>query len=95
MMLNGLNSARARLGAIVRNSVALAMLASSGASAAVTALVILVMLPSAVDAQVTRLTGSSLTVMGSDSRPGMTAEVGPPGGGILRVFGTDGKTIRL
>jgi hypothetical protein len=71
------------------------MLVSSVVSAAVTALVVLAMLPSAVDAQVARLTGSSLTVMGSDGLPGVTAEVGPPGGGILRVFGSDGKTVRL
>jgi hypothetical protein len=25
----------------------------------------------------------------------VTAEVGPPSGGILRVFGSDGKTVRL
>ena len=60
-----------------------------------TALAILAMLPSAVDAQVARLTGSSLMVVGSDGLPGVSEEVGPPGGGILRVFGSDGKTVRL
>ena len=79
----------------MRSTVVLSVFASSVVSAAVTALVILAVLPSAVDAQVARLTGSSLTVVGSDGQPGVTAEVGPPGGGILRVLGSDGKTVRL
>jgi len=79
----------------MRRTIALSMLASSLVSTAVTALIMLALLPSAVDAEVTRLTGASLAVVGSDSLPGVTAEVGPPGGGILRVFGSDGKTVRL
>jgi hypothetical protein len=79
----------------MRRTMVLSMLVSSVVSATVTALVMLAIVPSAVDAQVTRLTGSSLAVVGSDSLPGVTAEVGSPGGGILRVFGSDGKTVRL
>jgi opacity protein-like surface antigen len=95
MMRNGLNRARIGLGAIMRNTVVLSMLVSSVASAAVTALVVVAMLPSAVDAQVAWLTGSSLTVAGPNGLPGVTAEVGPPGGGIPQVVGSDGKTVRL
>ena len=79
----------------MRGTPVLSMLVSSIVSAAVTALVMLAMLPSAVEAQVARLSGSSLTVVGSDGLPGVAAEVGPPGGGILRVLGSDGKTVRL
>ncbi len=68
---------------------------SSVVASAVTAVVFLSVLPSAVEAQVARLTGSSLSVVGADGLPGVTGEVGPPGGGILRVYGTDGKTVRL
>jgi hypothetical protein len=80
---------------IMRGTIVLSVLTSSVVSAAVTALIMLAMLPSAVDAQVARLTGSGLSVVGTDGRPGISAEVGAPGGGILQVFGSDGKTVRL
>jgi len=79
----------------MQRSIVLSTFVSSVVSAAVTALVILAVLPSAVDAEVSRLTGSSLSLVGSDGLPGVTAEVGPPGGGILQVYGSDGKTVRL
>jgi len=79
----------------MRGTIVLSVLASSVVSAAVTALIMLTMLPSAVDAQVAKLTGSGLSVVGADGRPGVNVDVGPPGGGILQVFGSDGKTVRL
>ena len=95
MAMDVLKNARVALSAIMRHTLVLPMLISSVASATATGVVIFALLPSAVDAQITRLTGSSLVVMGSESLPGVTAEVGSPGGGILRVFGSDGKTVRL
>jgi hypothetical protein len=102
MVRNTPNNARAgrvpsetQMRSSMSGTLVLSMVASSVVSATVTALVILTLLPSAVDAQVARLTGSNLSVVGSDSLPGVTAEVGSPGGGILRVFGSDGKTVRL
>lgn len=79
----------------MRSTVLLSVVVSSFVSAVVTALVILVVLPAAVDAQVAKLSGSGLEVVGTAGRPGVTAEVGPPGGGILQVYGTDGTTVRL
>jgi hypothetical protein len=71
------------------------MVASCIVSAGVTALVMLALLPSAVSAEVAQLTGTNLTVVGSNGQTGVTAEAGEPGGGIVRVFGSDGKTVRL
>ncbi|MFN8637842.1 MAG: hypothetical protein U0893_28655 [Chloroflexota bacterium] len=76
-------------------TILLAVVASSAASATMTALILLCVLPSVVEAQVSQLVGSTLTVSRDDGSVGVSAEVGPPGGGILRVFGTDGKTPRL
>jgi hypothetical protein len=102
MMRSELNSSRVdespgerQRRSIVRGTIVLTVLASSVISAAVTALLTLVILPSAVDAQVAKLTGSGLSVVGTDGGPGISAEVGTPGGGILQVFGSDGKTVRL
>ena len=80
---------------VMRSNVVLSMVASGIVSAGVTALVMFALLPAAVNAEVAQLTGSSLTVVGSNGQPGVTAEAGEPGGGILRVFGSDGKTVRL
>ena len=79
----------------MQRGIVLSTCVSSVVSAAMTALVLVTVLPSAVEAEVTRLTGSSLSVVGSDGLPGVTADVGAPGGGILRVYGSDGKTVRL
>ncbi|HEV7665598.1 MAG TPA: hypothetical protein VGQ62_18850 [Chloroflexota bacterium] len=79
----------------MRGTIVLSVLASSVVSVAVTALLMLALLPSAVDAQVAKLTASGLSVVGADGRPGVSVDVGPPGGGILQVFGSDGKTVRL
>jgi hypothetical protein len=79
----------------MRRTIVFSILVSSILSTAATLLVGLALLPATVDAEVARLTGSSLTVGSSDGRPGVTIETGPPGGGILRVLGTDGKTVRL
>ena len=78
----------------MRRSVLISVVASSAVSALVTALVMLAMLPSLVDAQVAKLSASSLELTGEHGQ-GVTAEVGPPGGGIVRVLGSDGKTVRL
>jgi hypothetical protein len=68
---------------------------ASVVSAAVTSLVIMALVPAAVDAQVARTVAPGLTVVREDGLPGLTADVRPTGGGVLRVLGVDGTTSRL
>jgi hypothetical protein len=70
-------------------------LVSSAVSMAATLLVTLTVMPGVVDAQVARTTAAGLTVVREDGLPGLTAEVRPTGGGVLRVFGIDGKAQRI
>jgi hypothetical protein len=79
----------------VRRTVLFPVLASSVVSTAVTVLMVLALMPAIVDAQVARLTAVGLTVVRDDNLPGVSADVRPTGGGVLRILGVDGKTNRI
>jgi hypothetical protein len=79
----------------MRRSMILTALVTSVASSTLTALVMLALLPAAVDAQIERLTASGLTIARDDGLQGVRADVRPTGGGIVQVFGPDGKTLRV
>jgi hypothetical protein len=68
---------------------------ASTVSGAVSSLVTFAVAPAAVDAQVVRLMAPGLTVVRDDGLPGLTADVRPTGGGVLRVLGVDGNVPRL
>ena len=68
---------------------------TSALSAAMSSLVTLAIAPAAVDAQIARLTAPGLTLVGDDGLPGVTADVRPTGGGVLRIFGIDGTVARV
>jgi hypothetical protein len=76
-------------------TIVLSGLISAVISAATTFIVTLTLLPGTAEAQVPRTTAVGLTVVRDDGLPGVAAEVRPTGGGVLRVFGVDGKTPRL
>jgi hypothetical protein len=79
----------------MRRTVLFSVLAASVVSTAVTVLVMSAVMPAVVDAQVARLTGAGLTVVRDDNLPGVSADVRPTGGGVLRILGVDGKTNRI
>jgi hypothetical protein len=64
----------------MRRDVLVAAVVSSVLSAAITAGVLLAFLPTVVEAQVTRLVGTGLTVTREDGLAGVTADVRAPGG---------------
>jgi hypothetical protein len=76
-----------------------AVLASAVTSAIVTlfvsALIYTAFMPEFVAAQPARATAAGLTVVRDDGLPGVTADVRPTGGGVVRIFGVDGKAQRL
>ena len=79
----------------MRRSIVLTALVTSVASTTLTALVMLALLPSIVDAQVERLTATGLTIQRADGLQGVLADVRPTGGGLLQILGPDGTTARV
>jgi hypothetical protein len=79
----------------VRRTVLFSVIASSVISTAVTVLVMSALMPAVVDAQVARLTAAGITIVRDDNLPGLSADVRPTGGGVLRILGVDGKTNRI
>jgi hypothetical protein len=79
----------------MRRSVILTAIVTSVVSTTLTALVMLALLPAVVTAQVERLSTAGLTIVRADGLEGLVADVRPTGGGIVRVFGPDGKTTRV
>ena len=81
----------------MKRGILLTALVASVTSAAVTALVMLALLPSALHAQGApgaQTAAAGLTVTRADGLAGVTADVRPTGGGELTILGTDGKTVR-
>jgi len=84
-----------REGLVMKRGLLLSALVASVTSAAVTALVMLVLLPVSVHGQAARTTATGITVVNSDGLQGITGDVRPTGGGLLRIFGADGTTDRV
>jgi hypothetical protein len=78
----------------MKRGIFLTVLVASVISSAVTALVLLAVLPEAIYAQAARTTAVGLTVVNSDGLQGVNADVRPTGGGVLQILGADGKTLR-
>src|SRR5919199_4446898 len=79
----------------MRRSIILTALVTAVASTTLTALMMLALLPSIVDAQVERLTATGLTIQRADGLQGVLADVRPTGGGLLQILGPDGTTPRV
>src|SRR5919199_1451759 len=79
----------------MRPSNVLTAIVTSLASSTLTALVLLTLVPSLVNAQVERFTTAGLTIVSADGLEGVLADVRPTGGGILQILGPDGTTPRV
>ena len=79
----------------MRRAVLASAITSAVVTLAVTSLIYSMFVPELVAAQVVRTTAVGLTVVRDDGLQGMTADVRPTGGGVLRIFGVDGNSPRL
>jgi hypothetical protein len=79
----------------MKRIVLLSSLVTSAVSVPMTAVAMLLVLPTIVDAQVARTTAQGLTVIRPDGMPGMTADVQASDGGVVEILGSDGKAQRV